>query len=41
MSERMSDEEVEEYIQLATEDLTAAQDNLRLGHLRLAVSRAY
>lgn len=37
----MSDEEVEEYRRLAIEDLTAAHDNLQLGHLRVAVSRAY
>jgi uncharacterized protein (UPF0332 family) len=37
----MSDAEVQEYIDLAKEDLSAAQDNLRLGHLRVAVSRAY
>jgi uncharacterized protein (UPF0332 family) len=41
MSERMSKSEIAEYIQLATEDLSAAHDNLRLGHLRVAVSRAY
>ena len=37
----MSDVEIERYLNLATEDLAAAQDNLRLGHLRAAVSRAY
>ena len=37
----MSDSEIQEYIALANEDLSAAQDNLRLGHLRVAVSRAY
>lgn len=41
MIERMSDTEVEQYVRLATEDLAAAQDNIRLGHLRVAVSRAY
>ena len=41
MSERMSNAEVTQYLHLAMEDLTAAQDNLRLGHLRVAVSRAY
>ncbi len=41
MTERMNEAEVQQYIYLATEDLTAAQDNLRLGHLRAAVSRAY
>jgi uncharacterized protein (UPF0332 family) len=37
----MSDTEIQEYIDLANEDLSAAQDNLRLSHLRVAVSRAY
>jgi uncharacterized protein (UPF0332 family) len=41
MSEQMSQAEIEEYLALANEDLTAAQDNLRFGHLRAAVSRAY
>ena len=41
MTDRMSDVEVEHYFHLATEDLAAAQDNLRLGHLRTVVSRAY
>jgi uncharacterized protein (UPF0332 family) len=41
MSEQMSKAEVEQYMRLADEDLVAAQDNLRLGHLRVAVSRAY
>jgi uncharacterized protein (UPF0332 family) len=39
--DQMSDVEIQEYIDLANEDLSAAQDNLRLGHLRVAVSRAY
>ncbi len=39
--DRMSASEIQEYIALANEDLSAAQDNLRLGHLRVAVSRAY
>jgi uncharacterized protein (UPF0332 family) len=38
--DRMSVSEIQEYIALANEDLSAAQDNLRLGHLRAAVSRA-
>lgn len=37
----MSKAEVEQYMRLANEDLVAAQDNLRLSHLRVAVSRAY
>jgi uncharacterized protein (UPF0332 family) len=37
--DRMSVSEIQEYIALANEDLSAAQDNLRLGHLRAAVSR--
>lgn len=41
MTERMSSAEVKQYLHLAMEDLTAAEDNLRLGHLRVAVSRAY
>lgn len=41
MPDRMSDSEIQEYIDLANEDLSAAQDNLRLGHLRVTVSRAY
>ncbi len=41
MSEQMSKAEVEQYMRLASEDLVAAEDNLRLGHLRAAVSRAY
>jgi len=39
--DRMSDAEIQEYIALANEELSAAQDNLRLAHLRAAVSRAY
>lgn len=41
MSDRMNASEVQEYIDLANEDLSAARDNLGLGHLRVAVSRAY
>jgi uncharacterized protein (UPF0332 family) len=41
MTEQMTEAEIQQYIYLATEDLAAAQDNLRLGHLRAAVSRAY
>jgi uncharacterized protein (UPF0332 family) len=41
MPDRMSASEIQEYIALATEDLSAARDNVRLGHLRVAVSRAY
>ena len=41
MTERMSDIEIQHYLNLATEELTTARDNLRLGHLRAAVSRAY
>jgi hypothetical protein len=41
MSEQMSKAEIEQYMRSANEDLVAAQDNLRLGHLRVAVSRAY
>lgn len=41
MSDPMSEVEVQRYISLATEDLGAATDNLRLGHFRVAVSRAY
>ncbi len=41
MSDLMSSAEIEHYLQLASEDLAAAQDNLGLGHLRAAVSRAY
>lgn len=41
MSDPMSVTEIQRYIDLAKEDLSAAQDNLRLNHLRVAVSRAY
>ena len=41
MSERMSRAETGQYLHLANEDLAAARDNLHLGHLRVAVSRAY
>ena len=41
MSEQMSEAEIKQYVQLAMEDLVTAEDNLRLGHLRAAVSRAY
>jgi len=41
MADQMTDAEIEHYLNLATEDLATAQDNLRLGHLRTAVSRAY
>jgi len=37
----MSNAEIEHHLDLAAEDLAAARDNLRLGHLRTAVSRAY
>jgi uncharacterized protein (UPF0332 family) len=37
----MSKLEAEHYLKLATDDLRAASDNLQLGHLRVAVSRAY
>ena len=37
----MSDAEIGHYLLLATEDLAAAQDNLRLHHVRAAISRAY
>ena len=37
----MSSAEIERYLDLAVEDLAAAHDNLRLGHLRTAVSRTY
>jgi len=41
MSEQMSRSEIKQYVALASEDLAAARDNLRFGHLRAAVSRAY
>jgi uncharacterized protein (UPF0332 family) len=41
MTDQMSSAEIEHYLNLATEELVAAKDNLRLGHLRVAVSRAY
>jgi len=41
MTDRMSNAEIEHYLDLAAEDLAAAHDNLQLGHLRAAVSRAY
>jgi uncharacterized protein (UPF0332 family) len=41
MADRMSEPEIKHYLDLAVDDLVAAQDNLRLGHLRAAVSRAY
>ncbi|MGC8880589.1 MAG: HEPN domain-containing protein [Anaerolineae bacterium] len=41
MAERMSDAETRHYLNLADEEIVAARDNLRLGHLRAAVSRAY
>ena len=41
MTERMSDVEIQHYMALASEELSAAQDNLRLGHLRASVSRSY
>jgi uncharacterized protein (UPF0332 family) len=41
MTDQMSSAEIEHYLNLATEELVAAKDNLRLGHLRTAVSRAY
>ncbi|HIC88064.1 MAG TPA: HEPN domain-containing protein [Anaerolineae bacterium] len=37
----MSDAEVQRYLALANDDLRAAWDNLQLGYLRVAVSRAY
>ena len=37
----MSNAEIEHHLALAAGDLAAARDNLRLGHLRAAVSRAY
>ncbi|PWH16807.1 MAG: hypothetical protein DDG58_09120 [Ardenticatenia bacterium] len=37
----MSDAETRHYLNLADEEIVAARDNLRLGHLRAAVSRAY
>ena len=41
MGERMSRAEVEEHLALANEDLAAARDSLRLGHLRAAMSLYY
>jgi uncharacterized protein (UPF0332 family) len=41
MSERMSKVEAQHYLKLATDDLRAASDTLRLGHLRVSVSRSY
>lgn len=33
--------EIQQYIDMAIDDLAAAKDNVQLGHLRVAVSRAY
>lgn len=41
MSDRMSNAEIEHYLDLATEEIDSAQDNLGMGHLRTAISRAY
>jgi len=41
MSEQMDEIEIRQYIDLAHDDLAAAKDNLAMGHLRVAVSRAY
>ncbi|MDW8071597.1 MAG: HEPN domain-containing protein [Anaerolineae bacterium] len=41
MAERMSQAEIQHYLNVANEEIVAARDNLRLGHLRAAVSRAY
>jgi uncharacterized protein (UPF0332 family) len=41
MAERMSNAETQHYLNWANEEIVAARDNLRLGHLRAAVSRAY
>jgi len=38
---KMTAAEVEHYLDLASEELAAARDNLPLGHLRAAVSRSY
>lgn len=37
----MSQAEIQRYLDLAQEDIQTAQDNLQMGHLRTAVSRAY
>ena len=37
----MSTPDIQQYLDLAEDDLQAASDNLQLGHLRVAVSRAY
>ncbi len=37
----MDESEIEHYVALAHDDLQAARDNLQLGHLRVAASRAY
>ena len=41
MSEQMDESEIRQYIEMASDDLAAAKDNVQLGHLRVAVSRAY
>ncbi|MFQ5612413.1 MAG: HEPN domain-containing protein [Anaerolineae bacterium] len=37
----MSDAEIQRYLSLANDELQAASDNLKLGHKRVAISRAY
>ena len=37
----MGKEEIQRYLRSADDELQAAHDNLQLGHLRVAVSRAY
>lgn len=37
----MSRPDIQRYFDLAKDDLQAASDNLRLGHFRVAISRAY
>lgn len=41
MVAKMSKPDVQQYLDLAHDDLRAASDNLNLGHLRVAISRAY
>jgi uncharacterized protein (UPF0332 family) len=38
---KMNDSEIEHWLQLAHDDLKAAEDNLQLGYLRVATSRGY
>jgi uncharacterized protein (UPF0332 family) len=41
MDNAMGKEEIQRYLRSADDELQAAHDNLQLGHIRVAVSRAY